>query len=367
MDSRMDNREMSPSPPSYLVMTFGAKGVGDHVSCSSFVRNLAKNSPHAAIDVGVFSPVGMELFKYNPHVRNIHMLDMEYLKVGGKYRCGEKARYISSFRCLNYDTVYILGTKFRHAVFAFLIGAEKRIGYVNYRRGFLLTTKATEPLEKNIVERFLGLLTLDGLTVFDPTLELFISEKEAAAVERVFSERGIGSTDRTISLAPFAADMRRTWGLHRFWEIADRLAEEGWRVLVFGSSSDRELMRNVPLPQHPNIVDLTGKLTILETAAAIKKSAVFLGNDSGLGHIAGAVGTKALILGYYVTRTWYPLAPSVRTIIKEVGCTACNLNACTANNDEVPRCFSSIGVKEVVKKLSEMLAENSSSQVSTRR
>ncbi len=362
----MDDREMSPSPLSCLVMTFGARGVGDHVSCSSFVRNLAKNSPNAAIDVGVFSPVGMELFKYNPHVRNIHMLDMDYLKLGGKYRCGEKARYIGSFRGLNYDKVYILGTKFRHGVFAFLIGARNRIGYSNYRRGFLLTTKATEPLEKNIVERFLGLLVLDGLTVFDPSPELFISEKEVASVERLFAERGVLSTDHAISLAPFAADMRRTWGLHRFWEIADRFAEEGWKILVFGSSSDRELTRNIPLFQHPNIVDLTGKLTILETAAAMKKSVIFLGNDSGLGHIAGAVGTKALILGYYVTRTWYPLAPSVRTIIKEIGCTACNLNTCTANNDEIPRCFSAIEVEEVVQTLTEMLRDNSSAQVSTR-
>ena len=340
-----------------MVMTFGAKGVGDHVACSSFVRNLARNRPGAAIDVGVFSSVGAELFRHNPHIRNIHMVDMDYLKVGGKYRFRDSVRYISRFRRIHYDKIYVLGSKFRHAVFAFLIGGKERIGYDMANRDFLLTKTGREPIEKNVVERFLDLLVLDGMHIIDSGIELFLSENETKTVEQMFARLGILESDTVLCLAPFAADMRRTWGLRNFWKTALHFAEMGQKVLVLGSSEERKHLTKYPLPRHPGIIDAVGKFTILETAAAIKRGALFLGNDSGLGHIAGAVRTTALILGYYITRVWHPFSPSVKTIIKETGCTTCNLNNCIQGENVIPKCFASIPVSEVIDTLTEMLSK----------
>jgi ADP-heptose:LPS heptosyltransferase len=347
----------SSTAPAFLVMAFGAKGVGDHVSCSSFIRNLSQNRPDAAIDFGAFSRVGVELFKHNPYIRTTHLLDMDYLKLGGKHGLRDKIAHLSAFRRQRYEKVYVLGTKFRHAVFARLTGAKERIGYENYRRGFLLTKTAAEPLEKNIAERFLDLLVLDGMQVRDPFIELFVSEQETGTVDRVFAESGITSRDKVLCLAPFAADMRRTWGLDRFWDVALHFAQNSrFKVVVLGSSADAEAMQASRPPEHPNVMNLLGKLTILETAAAIRRSDIFLGNDSGLGHIAGAVRAKALILGYFITRAWYPLSPTVRTIIKETGCTACDLNTCRKMTNGVPECFSTISVREVIATLEDLLA-----------
>ena len=343
-------------------MAFGARGIGDHLTCSSFVRNLAQNFPGAAVDFGAFSKIGVKLFKYNPYIRNIHLLDMGYLKLGGKYGFYDKIHYINAYRKIRYDAVYVLGSKFRHALFAYLTGARKRVGYRTYYRDFLLTKKSVEPVEKNVTERYLDLLILDGLQVYDSNNDLFLTEKENFAVDQIFQEHGVFDGDLTIAIAPFAAEMWRTWGLSRFWETAQHLINTRSRckILILGSSTDQAYLQSNPPPQHPSVVNLLGKLTILETAAAIKKSALFLGNDSGLGHIAGAVGTKALILGYYVTRVWHPIAPNVRTIIKDVGCTTCN--PCTHTGAQHLQCFSAISANEVVDILTHMLNQNSAHQ-----
>lgn len=153
--------------------------------------------------------------------------------------------------------------------------------------------------------------------------------------------------------------MWRTWGLARFWETAQHFINTipRCKIVILGSSADQTHPQSIPPPRHPSIINLLGRLTILETAAAIKKSVVFLGNDSGLGHIAGAVGTKALILGYHITRVWYPMAPQVRTIIKDTGCLSCN--PCPRTGDEYLRCFSSISVDEVIDTLTDMMNQKS--------
>ena len=340
---------------SFLVMTFGAKGIGDHVSCTSFIKNLARNRPDAAIDVGAFSPIGAEIFKHDPHIRDIHLLDMDYLKIGGAYGCLDKARFISRFRSMHYDTIYVLGTKFRHAVFAFLTGARKRVGYANHFRGFLLTKTGSEPVQKNIAERFLDLLVLNGMQVHDPWIEMYVSEAERIAVEKQYADQGIGPGDQILALAPFAADMRRTWGPGRFWQVAHHFAQKGKKVILLGSRQDWAALQKEPPPGHPNIIDLVGSLRVLETAVAIQKSALFLGNDSGLGHIAGAVGARTLIIGYHVTREWYPLAPLVRTIIRDT-CPACHVGDCYDRSGGKPECFSKVTVEEVITEVEGMLS-----------
>ena len=351
---------------SYLILAF-QKGIGDQLTCSSLIRNVARNRPGAAIDLAVFTKTGRDLYQYNPYIRNIHIIDMDYLdffKIGGKYRLREKIEYVRTFRRFKYDAAYILGTKIRFALFTYLIGAKERIGYtahhgfINRRRGLLLTKTGKSSLQKNIVERFLDLLAIDGMRIYDPAIELFLSKKEDRAAEDLFSSAGISPQDRVITMAPFASDAQKTWPLDRFWAVASHFAEKGYTVIILGSAQDRALVQKMPPPGHPHIIDYTGKLDILETAAVIKRGAFFLGNDSGCGHIAGAVRTNALILGFYLTRFWHPLSPSVKMIVKETGCTMCTFDSikkCTDSARHTAPCFALISVREVVAAIEEQI------------
>lgn len=338
------------NPGAILVIGFGGNGVGDHIIATPFVRNLAQNFPAAAMDFAASSQAGVELLRENPYLRDCFVLDMDCFRFGGKRPVVQKASYLSWLRGKRYDRIYVLSTKTRHAIAALLAGAPERIGFASHHRHVFLTRHWFEPLEKNLVDRFLDLLRLDGLAVASNTVEMHLLDAEVAEAERLRGDLFPGSAP-VVAVAPFAADMRRTWGLRAFSELASRCRAEGFGVVVLGSPAERRLLDGIPFPAGNGVAIVAGRLSVRQSAALIKTSDAFVGNDSGLAHVAGAVGTRGIVIGYHVTRTWYPSSPSIQTIIRVPGCCSCDISACVGDTGAVPPCFQAVPVGEVMERL----------------
>lgn len=339
---------MDKKPTTILIIGFGGKGVGDQIIATPFIRNLKSNFPDARIDYGASSQMGVDLLFSDPHLSDCFVLDMDCFKISGRITFIEKITIINSLRARHYDMVYVLNSKMRAAVAAFLTGAKERIGIASYHREFLLSKYWQESIEKNLVDRFLDLLAFDGLSVEANHIMLYLEPSETAAA--IGKLRHLFPDDRpVVALAPFAADMRRTWGLDCFVELAGRCCREGWGVVILGSASDRSQM--IKLRWGADVVDLVGVLSIRETAAVISEASAFAGNDSGLAHVAGAVSTPGVVIGYHVTKVWYPSAPSIQTVIKDPGCTSCDLNSCFQNGTGQPPCFAAVSVEEIFERL----------------
>lgn len=333
---------------SILVIGFGGKGVGDQIIATPFIRNLALNFPEAKIDFAASSLLGVELLRSDPHLRDCFCLDMDCFKLGGRRSLKEKISCITSLRSKKYDRAYLLNTKLRAAIAAFISGASERIGFCSYHREFLLTRHWNDPAEKNLVDRFLDLLALDGLKVERNHIRLYLDSCETAAAEAVL-ESHFADHRPVVALAPFAADMRRTWGLERFLDLAGLCAAEGWGVVLLGSAADRNQLEHVRL--EPGIANLVGKMTIRESAALISRVSAFAGNDSGLAHVAGAVETPGIVIGYHVTKVWYPVSPTIQTVIRDPGCTSCDLGKCVGSENRRPPCFTAVSVSEIFESL----------------
>lgn len=342
------------SPKSILVIGFGGKGVGDQIIATPFIRNLALNFPEASVDFAASSQVGVDLLQHDPCLRESYVLDMDCFRFGGRPSLFKKISYIVWIRRKGYDRVYVLSTKLRHALVAFLSGAPERIGFASYHREFLLTRYWQEPVSKNLVDRFLDLLQLDGLTVKSNTVAINLLEDEIAETEQMLKKFNSDSKPLAV-IAPFAADMRRTWGLPAFSDLISRCRSEGMAVVILGSPADCNLTHDKVFPEGTDVVNLVGKLSIRQSAAIIKKATAFVGNDSGLAHVAGAVGTKGIVIGYHVTKVWYPSAPCIRTIIKVPGCTSCDLAACVGDTENIPPCFQAISVSETMTELKSLM------------
>ena len=95
------------------------------------------------------------------------------------------------------------------------------------------------------------------------------------------------------------------------------------------------------------VVNLCGKLTPRESAAALARSKVFLGHDSGPMHLAAAVGTPcvAVFSGKNIPRHWWPFGPKHHVVYHRVDCWGCNLEVCI---EQKKKCITSIGVGEVM-------------------
>jgi ADP-heptose:LPS heptosyltransferase len=103
-----------------------------------------------------------------------------------------------------------------------------------------------------------------------------------------------------LAVAPAANWMGKAWPAERFAQIARRLLGaggvlEGGRVMVLGATRDRDAAASVKAAVARNrLIDLVGSESLLVCYAALKRARVFIGNDSGLMHLAAAAGAPTL-------------------------------------------------------------------------
>lgn len=101
-----------------------------------------------------------------------------------------------------------------------------------------------------------------------------------------------------LALAPVAAAAAKTWPAENFARLAAAAAAgpcAGWRLAVFGGPGDDSKARAL-LDARPDAITVFGEADLLTVAAALARCAAFVGNDSGLAHLAAAVGLPTLAL-----------------------------------------------------------------------
>jgi ADP-heptose:LPS heptosyltransferase len=96
-----------------------------------------------------------------------------------------------------------------------------------------------------------------------------------------------------VAIAPGSRASSRRWDSNRFAAIANRLVGAGARVVVLGSSDEREITATVA---GTKALDLGGRTDLLVLAAGLAESRLLICNDSGTMHLAAAVGTPTISL-----------------------------------------------------------------------
>ena len=147
-------------------------------------------------------------------------------------------------------------------------------------------------------------------------------------------------------LQPGARYWFKAWPPERFAELADRLASRySCQVLIGGSRQEDDLVKQIRQMAKCNPIIMAGRTTIKQFAAIAKKSALFVGNDSGAMHIASAVGTPVVALfGPSSPREWGPRGGPVEVVYKEIDCRSCFHPTCTRGEEN---CMRLIAVHEV--------------------
>jgi len=121
-----------------------------------------------------------------------------------------------------------------------------------------------------------------------------------SAADEDFASKTIGERTPVLALGPTANWPAKIWPADRFVALSDRLTGTGGifagaRIAVFGGAGERDIARPVleAIPSE-RCIDLVGTVDILKAAACLKRCNLFVGNDSGLMHIAAATGIPTL-------------------------------------------------------------------------
>jgi len=216
----------------------------------------------------------------------------------------------------------MLGT-FKFALIANGADIPRRVGLDNGRGYFLTDSIPDEGFgAKHQAQYWLDLVGLLGADssprpayVETRTVDLPIS-KPREGVQRVIIHAGSGG----YSLA-------RRWEPEHFAQVADRLLDryENVEVVLVGTVDDDGAV--VKAQMRNKAIDLIGKTTLPELAGILQKSDLFIGADSGVMHLAAAVGTPTIaIFGPSNDEAWGPWQPDGKIIVirNDVSCSPCS-------------------------------------------
>jgi len=322
--------------------------VGDAVMATPFFASLRKTFPASTITCLCRTLVA-DIFRHSPNIDRVIELDES------RGRSGWPTIRLNAggLRHERFDLAISLPNSLSAAMIFWLARIPQRFGYRGDWRRLLLTGSLPFP-EKgkrpHRAECYLALLKLTTITpVFDRTLSLTIPDKIATEVAGVMAERGVDPSSPYVAMAPGAAQPNKMWLPERFAELARRLTDGGMPVVLVGGPAERKLAEQIIASSGKStIINLAGTGSLLHTAEITRRAAVFVGNDSGLAHVAAAVGTRSVILsGPGDQIEVAPYSDKAITIAKEVFCKPCYKNYCW-RKDKPLECLELIGIDEVL-------------------
>jgi len=335
-----------------LVMRY--RFIGDTVLTVPFLRNLRKAEPHAEI-VWMVAPGSSDAVTGIPYVDELLYWDPVTIHAdsrGTHKTLRAKLTFLRDLRSRQFDKIYVLKRSFSSALIAWLSGARQRVGFDTEGRGFLLTKRVAYQHDRHEVENFLSVLRADGVAVEDDYLESWSTAAELEKAEKLLASNNIRSGDRIALMHPFSAVVERGWPLENFAALSERLQKEAsCRVIVAGGPKDKESFTQVRHLFGDGIIDLVGQCTLRETIALLKRCTLFVGNDSGIMHLAAAAGAPLVALfGPQSPVKFGPWSKKAAVIYKAMNCSPCRqkfFKECAPSARMRPECVESISVDEV--------------------
>ena len=170
---------------------------------------------------------------------------------------------------------------------------------------------------------------------------LKVSEEKRRRAEDVLVAASARSGRTRIAVGAGASyGSAKCWPSERFAEALNRLAEErDLDVVLFGTASESAVSNAIIAGLKSKPIDLTGKTSIADLPALLSRCSMFIGNDSGAMHVAGAVGLPIVaIFGPTDPSGTVPVAPRCSVVQQKPYCSPCFLRRCPTDH----RCMKAV-------------------------
>jgi len=296
--------------------------IGDLVLTTPLVRALREKFPKAWIAVLVFLE-HREIVQENPYLDEVILYD----KKGKERSLWGQVRFSQKLRSKKFDAViHAHGTNRMHLA-AWMARIPKRIGYTRRAPWALTHVHRYNKKEgkKQEAEYLFELLGFFGMPPPQEIATFFpVSDRSARSLENLRLFHKIPNNLPWIVLNPSASDVTKMWPAERLAELVTRIQKDRPSVfLAIGTANDRPIIQRLIKNTSVPIFDLSGKLSLGQLGALLKRSTLLVSNDSGPVHIATAVGTPVVsIFGRYEAglgpQRWQPLGKNSRVVAKDV-------------------------------------------------
>jgi len=308
--------------------------IGDIVITSSVVRCVRNKFPEAHI--GFASKKGFaSLLEHNPNIDSLHLLESDF------------ESFISEIKKMGYTHVIDLHKNLRTKRIKSKILNAKWYSYkkLNWQKWLLVNFKINRLPKKHITHRYFEGLKELGVTYDNEGMNFYIPEDlclpKGIKLPSSYVVYAIGGTYNTKKL-PYKT-------------LAEFVSSFNGNLVLIGGKEDWELSKGL---KGDKLINLCGKLSILESAEVVRRSTKVIAHDSGFMHIAAALNKPLLSIWGNTVKDFgfYPLLKSPKSIILEkndLSCRPCS----KLGHHKCPKghfkCMD-YSVKEINKVLSEL-------------
>jgi ADP-heptose:LPS heptosyltransferase len=319
----MRHRTAMPEGPLSLdsirrILVIRPGGMGDMIILLPVLRTIRERFPDAVIDLVC-------------EKRNVDVLKLREWESNALTYDSHPFRFLCHLRRRRYDLA-IDTEQFHHfsAIFALLSGAPVRIGFkVNPIRNPLYSHLVNYELDGPEGRQFVRLLEPLGIAQPSYVLENEIRDFSVPIPPEVEAKIGpLSASGGFAILNPGSSHSYKLWPKDRFVELAGRLHKDhGLAVVLTGVRAEED--RNEAILQKireagGTAISLTGQLTLGQTAATMKRARLFVGSDSGLSHLAVALGAASVtIFGPSDPKKWGFENGKHATVRRELPCAPC--------------------------------------------
>ena len=326
------------------ILIRGTNWIGDAIMTLPAIRAIRNTFPAAKISI-LAKPWVAEIFNICKDIDEV----IVFQSPGSHSGIAGKLRLAKELKARKFDMAILLQNAVEAAIITWLAGIPVRCGYNSDARGLLLThsVQRTDDIRKvHQIHYYLEMVKSFGCLSAEASVHLHPGNEYQILSEKIFAEHDIGMQPLLVGLAPGATyGPAKRWFPERFAAVGDRLIEDlSAQVLLFGSREDGKSADLVQQHANHRFINLAGKTNLKEAIAVISRCSLFISNDSGLMHVAGALNIPTVaIFGSTNPVTTSPVGERSVIIYKGASCSPCLKETCPTDF----RCMDMISVEEV--------------------
>lgn len=350
------------------VMKFGS--LGDYALASHAIKALRLKFNDAKITFIYSSRKGVKIFEGSPYIDEFEHFDIfdkngnfwpilspKFIKELIVFYLRSWGRRFDVLVNLNrVESIFIL---LINMMIVYAAGAKIKIGLNTEGRGFFYDASIKDSFYETRPDSYTNLELVSLLGARDDrNLPSFaVSPEVEERVDELLRPFMQGEKNSIVCFHPGSYGKNRRWPATSFAELGNNLIKRfGDNILLVGTKGELELGNTIASLLVEKPINLIGKTTPLELSALIKKSCLFIGNDSGPVHIAVAQGIPAIsIIGSGLKRYYSYKEKHFRYVRSNSACWFVeNMKVCSNIDCSTRECMNNIIVRDVMAVVDEM-------------
>ncbi len=275
-----------------IIVTF-LMHLGDLTLTTPFLRVLRKAAPGAHITYLVDKKL-QDVVLHNPNIDEVMTIDKKGKddSLMGLYAVSKK---ISAG---NFDVLINLHPNERCSFIGALAHVPRKVGATHFLFKPFFHPQLKLNRKLHAADMYIDVLARLGVKdLSNKGLEIFPGSEQKQKVEIFWQQQELLPEEKLIGFNIGSAVETKRWASERFAQVADALAQDGYKTVFFGGPMDEVMVAETVALMQTKPIMATGKFTIGQLAAAMNRCSLIITNDSGPMHVA--ISQKVPIVAMY--------------------------------------------------------------------